>query len=95
MSYRVHGNIVERTQEPRFRVFVRKNKNEEAEPADIVRCINRIRCGFLDNTLELMKKCAPFDHCPNHVNLSANVEPLDPHHQTFLRFNSSARGILL
>ena len=49
----------------------------------------------LENTLELMNKCAPFDHCPNHVKLSANAEFLDPHHQAFLRFASSARQILL
>jgi len=35
MSYLVHGNIVERTVEPRFRVVVRLNEHRKAEAGDI------------------------------------------------------------
>ena len=35
MPYLVHGNIVERTQEPRFRVVVRVNENNRAQTSDI------------------------------------------------------------
>jgi hypothetical protein len=35
MSYLVRGNIVERTQEPRFRVVVRVNENRRVEAGDI------------------------------------------------------------
>lgn len=35
MSYLVHGNIVERDREPRFRVVVRVNDANQAEAGDI------------------------------------------------------------
>lgn len=35
MPYLVHGNIVERTQKPRFRIVVRLDENNKAGPGDI------------------------------------------------------------
>ena len=35
MSYLVHGNIVERSVEPRFRIIVKLNNQHKAEPGDI------------------------------------------------------------